>query len=125
MGSLDQASLSRSERLVLDRFISTLRERLGDELHAAWLFGSRARGEPADELSDIDILVIADRAGWSGASLVLEALHDAARKASLPDVAWRFSVHVHEPAWVGKRRAINSFFMAEVDRDHIDLTPAA
>jgi predicted nucleotidyltransferase len=125
MGSLDQASLSAAERLVLDRFVSSLRERLDDELHAAWLFGSRARGEPVDGLSDIDVLVIADRAGWAGSALVLETLHDAARAASLPDVAWRFSVHVHEPGWVAKRRAIESFFIAEVDRDHIDLTPAA
>jgi predicted nucleotidyltransferase len=123
--SLDQASLSHEERRVLDRFVSMLRERLGDELHAAWLFGSRARGEQVDELSDIDVLVIADRTEWAAASLVLEAVHDAAREVSLPEVAWSFSVHVHEPAWVDQRRSIESFFMAEVDRDHIDLAPAA
>jgi predicted nucleotidyltransferase len=125
MAALDDATLSTDERVVLDLFVSTLAERMGDELHATWLFGSRARGETVGELSDIDVLAIVDRAGWDDSARVYRALHDAAREVSLPDVAWSFSVHVHEPAWLDRRRAVASFFVSEVDRDRIDLTAAA
>jgi predicted nucleotidyltransferase len=125
MASLDHATLSAEERLVLERFVDVLRLRLGDALVAVWLFGSRARGDAVDELSDVDVLVIVDRAGWDESGRVYEVLHDAARRVSLPNVAWSFSLHVHEPGWLQRRRAVESFFVAEVDRDHIDLTAAA
>lgn len=124
MPSLADASLSAEERAVLERFVELLRARLGDELRAVWLFGSRARGEPVSELSDIDLLVLARRTGWDDASRVYGALHDAACSLSLPDVAWSFSVHVHDPDWLKRRRAVESFFAAEVDRDHIELVSA-
>jgi hypothetical protein len=59
-------------------------------------------------------VVIAEDASWDGSARVSQALHDAARAVSLPSVAWVFSVH-----------AVESFFVAEIDPDHIDLTPAA
>ena len=125
MESLDHATLSADERLVLKRFVDVLRDRLGDALVAVWLFGSRARGAAVVELSDIDVLVIADRAGWGESGRVYEALHDAARGVSRPNIAWSFSVHVRDPEWMQRRRAVGSFFAAEVDRDHIDLMTAA
>lgn len=125
MESLDHATLSSQERAVLERFSTTLRERLRDELHAIWLFGSRARGERIGALSDIDLLVIADDATWDGTGRVYEALHDAAREIGEPNAAWNFSIHVHDPTWIDRRRAVESFFITEVERDHIDLTPAA
>ncbi|MBA3327624.1 MAG: nucleotidyltransferase domain-containing protein [Solirubrobacterales bacterium] len=124
MGSLDQATLSADERTVLERFVDTLHLRLGDELDAVWLFGSRARGERVTALSDVDVLVIAKDATWSGSTRIHEALHDVAHEVALSKVAWAFSVHVHDSSWIDQRRAIESFFVAEVDRDHIDLTPA-
>nr|MBA3584972.1 nucleotidyltransferase domain-containing protein [Gemmatimonadota bacterium] len=75
MGSLDQATLSADERTVLERFVDTLHLRLGDELDAVWLFGSRARGERVTALSDVDVLVIAKDATWSGSTRIHEALH--------------------------------------------------
>jgi predicted nucleotidyltransferase len=125
MGSLDHATLTVAERAVLERFVETLRARLGDDLSAVWLFGSRARGERIGDLSDIDVLVIAEDASWDGSARVYQALHDAARAVSLPNVACVFSVHVPAPHWISERRAVESFFVAEIDRDHIDLTPAA
>lgn len=121
MRALHDATLSTGERAVLDRFVAMLRERLGDELHAVWLFGSRARGERVDELSDIDLLVVTDRAGWVESTPIFEVLHAAAKAESLPEVAWSFSIHVHDPAWLAGRRAIRSFFIQEVERDHVDL----
>lgn len=110
---------------MLDRFVSRLRRLLRDDLHAVWLFGSRARGEAIDELSDIDILLIVGHASWDDAASIYDTLHDAAREVGLPDVAWSFSLHVHEPAWLRQRRAVESFFISEIDRDRIDLTPTA
>lgn len=124
MQSLDHATLSADERAVLERFVEVLRSRLGDAVSAVWLFGSRARGETVSELSDIDVLVISDRAGWAESSRAYEALHDAAREVSLPEVAWSFSLQVRDPRWLQDRRAVGSFFASELDRDHIDvLTP--
>lgn len=125
MRSLDQATLGSDERAVLERFAATLRERLDGELHATWLFGSRARGESVDALSDIDVLVITDRAGWHDTAPIYQALHDAARDVSSPDLAWTFSLHVHDRVWLADRRAVHSFFVADVDRDRIDVTPSA
>lgn len=46
MSKLAEASLSNGERALLERFADELQARLGSDLHAVWLFGSRARGEP-------------------------------------------------------------------------------
>jgi predicted nucleotidyltransferase len=46
MATLATASLSDAERRALDRFVAAVQRELGDELHAVWLYGSRARGEP-------------------------------------------------------------------------------
>lgn len=58
MPSLAAASLHARERRVLERFVELLRSELGDNLEAVWLFGSRARGEPLRDDSDVDLLVI-------------------------------------------------------------------
>ncbi len=42
----------------------------GSATSSVWLFGSRARGDAVSDLSDIDVLVIADRAGWLDAAPV-------------------------------------------------------
>lgn len=58
--ALAQASLSDAERRVLTRLVPRLEAELGDELQAIWLYGSRARGEPPHDESDIDLMLIAD-----------------------------------------------------------------
>lgn len=83
-----------------------------------WLFGSRARAEPpAHEDSDVDLLVLVDDASWEGKRIVHRAFDDAARQLGLPPL-W-FSVHIKTPEWLEGRRAIKSFFIAEVDRDKV------
>jgi predicted nucleotidyltransferase len=120
VSSLADAALTADERTLLDRFSLELQARLGDALHAVWLFGSRARGdEPTREDSDIDVLVLAEDATWEGKLAVHAALDAAARQLELDGLAWSFSVHVHTPAWLAERRAIRSFFVAEVDRDKV------
>ena len=51
----------------------------------------------------------------------MKMLDDAARELALDALPWSFSVHVHTPAWLAQRREIESFFIAEVDRDKVVL----
>ena len=126
MSSPTSTSLTADERALIERFGTLLRERLGDELHALWLFGSRARGEPpAHEDSDVDVLVLVDDASWAGKRRVHEALDEAARELGLEHLSPWFSVHIHTAAWLEERRAIRSFFVAEVDRDKIVIAGSA
>jgi predicted nucleotidyltransferase len=118
---LAEASLSAAERALLEGFVEEVRLRLGDELHAVWLFGSRARGEKPSQESDVDVLVLVEDASWDGRMLVRGMLDDVARELGLDALAWSFSIHVHTPQWLDQRREIRSFFLAEVDHDKIAL----
>lgn len=121
MAAVADASLAQVERRLLDRFVADLRELLGEELSAVWLFGSRARGEPAGEDSDIDLLVLAADASWDVKERIHGALGKAATDLDLRAVAWDLSIHVRTPEWLHGRREIRSFFIAEVDRDKVVL----
>jgi predicted nucleotidyltransferase len=122
---LAEASLSAEERGLLEAFVETLRTRLQGELHAAWLFGSRARGEKPSRDSDVDVLVLVEDASWDGRMRVRKMLDDVANELGMEALTWSFSVHVHTPEWLKQRREIHSFFLAEVDRDKIVLSEAA
>jgi predicted nucleotidyltransferase len=121
MTVLVETSLTADERALTERFAKELRVRLKDELHAVWLFGSRARSESPSEESDVDLLVLVDDASWDGRMGVRRMLDDAARELGLDALTWSFSVHVHTPEWLAQRREIRSFFVAEVDRDKVVL----
>jgi predicted nucleotidyltransferase len=119
---LTAAQLTESERRTVERLASRLDDVLGDDLHALWLYGSRARGTAHPE-SDVDLLVIAnggrDRYGRIAGDLGEEA---AIAEGESP---FNYSVHVHDPEWLQSRRAIESFFIREVDRDKIVLAGSA
>lgn len=119
MGDLGRASLSTDERTLLERFAARLGDELGDDLDAVWLFGSRARGEGEAPESDVDVLVIVGDASWDGKSRVHDTLTAVARELGLESVGWSFSVHVNDRRWLAQRRSVESFFMAEVDRDKV------
>jgi len=122
MAVLADTSLRSDERPLLDRFLADLRAGLGDDLHAVWLFGSRARGEePIGEDSDVDLLVLVRDASWEGKGRVHAVLATAARDVGLEGLDWSFSVHVRTSEWLAGRREIRSFCMAEVDRDKVVL----
>jgi predicted nucleotidyltransferase len=122
MSALAETTLAADERALIERFAQELRQRLKDELHAVWLFGSRARGESPSQESDVDVLVLVDDASWDGRMRVRRMLDDAARELGLQALTWSFSVHVHNPEWLAQRREIRSFFIAELDRDKIVLS---
>ncbi|MEX2448018.1 MAG: nucleotidyltransferase domain-containing protein [Solirubrobacterales bacterium] len=119
---LNAAQLTESERRVIGRFVSRLDDELGGDLRALWLYGSRARGTAHPE-SDVDLLVIADggrdRHGRTAGDLSEEA---AIAEGESP---FNYSVHIHDPEWLQGRRAIESFFIQEVDRDKIVVAGSA
>jgi predicted nucleotidyltransferase len=121
MTSLADASLIPDEQALLERFVVELQLRLQDEVHAVWLFGSRARGEEPTPESDVDVLVLVKDASWDGRMGVRKVLDTAARELGVEALTWSFSVHVHTPEWLMQRREIESFFIAEVDHDKIAL----
>lgn len=121
MPVLADASLTSDQRRVLERFVGELRARLGDDLAAVWLFGSRARGEATGMESDVDLLVLAEDASWDAKERIHDTLTRVADELDLAAVAWDFSVHIHTPQWLNGRRAIRSFFIGEVDRDKVVL----
>jgi len=121
MQSLADTSLEADERELLEGLVKELGARLGERLHAVWLFGSRARGERPSPESDVDVLVLVDDASWEGKQVVHDILGEVARDLGLQAVTWSFSIHINTPAWLEQRRNVGSFFIAEVDRDKIPV----
>lgn len=119
MVSLAGTSLSREERALLERFADDLRAQHENPLSAIWLFGSRARGETPSEDSDVDVLVLVEDDSWEAKSRIHDTMQRAARALGLQPLTWSFSVHIHTPLWLERRREIRSFFIAEVDRDKV------
>lgn len=114
----EQSSLNPLERRTVTRFASMISERLGDDVVAVWLYGSRARGEPPHPESDVDLMVVT-RGGDDDAETLDQALDQAAHEEGANPFA--FSVQIVTPAWIADRRRISSFFIGEVDRDKIVL----
>jgi predicted nucleotidyltransferase len=123
--ALAAAALSTSERRVVERLVGSLQDELADDLRAIWLYGSRARGDAAveetdpDLRSDIDLMVIADGGGRRYDDKVQGLAYAAAVEAGESPV-W-YSVFVFDPEWLQGRRAIESFFIQNVDRDKLVL----
>jgi predicted nucleotidyltransferase len=117
MAALAEAALDARERELLGRLVAELERVYGDDLDRVWLYGSRARGERTHDESDIDVLVV--------------TRSERDDKPLIPAV-WRVLDHLGNPpilvdarqrsrGWVEDRRAIDSFFMRDVDRDKIVL----
>lgn len=119
MGSLSEASLSDEELRVVERFIESLRREFKDSLRGVWLYGSRARAEEVGSESDVDLLIITDGGMHADQARVDELAWEAATSEGANPFG--FSTQVRDPGWLEGRRAINSFFMQEVDRDKIVL----
>lgn len=119
MATLADTSLTPLERRVLDRLVELLRKEFGEDLRAVWLYGSRARGEPVREESDVDLIVIARGATWKDELRLGKRIDEAAEAEGASPVF--FAVHLYDPDYVAQRRAIRSFFFQEVDRDKVVL----
>lgn len=117
MPALIDAALDELEREVLDRFTVGLEREYGEELDAVWLYGSRARGQRAHDESDIDVLVITrvERSDDALIPTLWRVLEQLGNPRVIVDARQR------SRAWVDNRRAIDSFFLRELDRDKIVL----
>jgi len=117
VAALADATLDAAERELLSRFVSALRAEYGDDLDAIWLYGSRARGERGHGESDIDVLVVTRRERSDVALIptLWRVLEDLGNPRIVVDPRQR------SRAWVENRRAIDSFFMQDVDRDKVVL----
>jgi predicted nucleotidyltransferase len=119
VATLAEAALSDVEPRVLDRLVPALVERLGQRLRSVWLYGSRARGQPPSEDSDVDLLLVVEDADVEDEAELFWLLYDLAESEGANPVL--FSARVYTPERLAKRRAIRSFFIQEVDRDKIVL----
>jgi uncharacterized protein (UPF0332 family)/predicted nucleotidyltransferase len=119
MATATESSLSRAERRTLDRLTVALESALGEDLLALWLFGSKARGEPAGPETDIDLVLVTRRGSREDGELVRRLLERAAGAEGTFPLA--FQTILHTPEEVAERRAKDTFFMREVDRDKIVL----
>ncbi len=102
---------------MLECLVRLLQDEFGDDLHAVWLYGSRARGERPHAESDIDVLVIT-RSARDDEPLIptlWRVLDSLGNPRVLVDPRQR------SRAWVQDRRSIDSFFLRDVDRDKIVL----
>jgi predicted nucleotidyltransferase len=121
MPALADVALDEQERELLDRFVAALRVEYGGDLDAVWLYGSRARGEPSHDESDIDVLVIT--AGERDDERLIPILWRVLDELGNPRVL--VDPRQHSRTWVEGRRAIDSFFMRDVDRDKVVMLYAA
>jgi predicted nucleotidyltransferase len=117
MAVLAHAALDERERKVLDRLVRALVEEYGDDLDGVWLYGSRARGERPHDESDVDVLVVtrSERDDRALIPLLWRVLDELGNPRVLVDPRQR------SRAWVDDRRAIDSFFIRDVDREKIVL----
>ncbi len=119
MTSVAAAELDQHERRVIEALLTALREELGEQLRSVWLYGSRARGERSGPESDVDLLVVTDGGRARDLDRVLVLIERVAEREGASPL--RFDARVVTPEWVRGRRAIDSFFMRDVDRDKIVL----
>lgn len=125
--ALAGAALSERERRIVKRIVARLKDELGDDLCAVWLYGSRARGEAdpsetdPDLRSDVDLMAIVDPArdatvvSWELAP-PLEDIADAEGDSPV-----YYSLRVYDTEYLRDRRQIRSFFFQGVDRDKLIL----
>ena len=119
MTALAEASLNDAERRVLDRLVAGLAAELGPRLRSIWLYGSRARGETPHAESDVDVLVVVDPELPDDSRRVVDHAFESERAEGPAPVL--VSTLIYGTERLAQRRAIESFFIQEVDRDKIIL----
>jgi len=119
MSTLAEATLTDLERRALEAIVDELQDGLGPSLRSVWLYGSRARGEPPGDESDVDVLVVLDESTPEAVARVYDAVWAGAEAVEASPMM--FSTFVYDVARIAQRREIESFFIQEVDRDKIVL----
>lgn len=119
MERLAEASLEPHERRVLELLVISLQREFASDLRGIWLYGSRARGEPAEEDSDVDLIVVSTRATRDDHLRAIKLGTEVAMAEGVNPAL--FSIKLFDPEYVEQRRRVGSFFMREVDRDKVVL----
>jgi predicted nucleotidyltransferase len=119
MPDLSRASLDPARRRVVESLVAGLSAELGPRLVAVWLYGSRARGEPPHAESDVDLLIVTRDGSDDDWRRAYRILYGLAEREGISPVG--FSLKLVDPQWIDERRAIESFFLQEVDRDKLVL----
>jgi predicted nucleotidyltransferase len=117
--SLATASLDAAERRALHWFVDLLRKRFGEELDAVWLYGPRVRGEPPQDESELQLLVLLRNSSRSDRVTALELLWEAALAERA--IESYFSIRVSDRASPERQRAIDELLAREVEPDGIAL----
>jgi hypothetical protein len=117
--SLATASLDAAERRGLRR-LSVCCERGSPEgLDAVWLFGRRVRGEPLQDESELQLMVLLRHSSRSDRVTALELLWQAAlAERALQNY---LSIRMSDRATPEHRRALKEFIAREIEPDGIAL----
>ena len=119
MLSLATASIDAAERRALERFVGLLRKRFAEDLDAVWLYGPRVRGEPLQDESELQLLVLLRHSSRGDRVTALELLWQAALVEGASESY--LSIRVADRASPERRRAIDEFLACEVEPDGIAL----
>jgi predicted nucleotidyltransferase len=106
--------LNKTEKNVVTSFVKELKKKVGDDIVAIRLFGSKARGD-FEKDSDIDIFVLVKRKGD-----VRESISDIAAEYvyeyNVPLAPVVYSLFEYE-----KNRELGSLFFEQVEREGVPL----
>jgi hypothetical protein len=117
--SLATGCLDTAERRALERFVGLLRTRFAEDLDAVWLYGPRVRGEPLQDQSELQLMVLLGRSSRGDRVTALDLLWQAA----LAEGATRsyLSIRICDRASPERRRAVDEFIAREIEPDGIAL----
>jgi predicted nucleotidyltransferase len=112
-----RAALSETVATALEELAARLRARWKSELVGVgvWLFGSHARGQ-AHESSDVDVLVVLERAGWHERREVLDLAADVGLEHDL-DVSTTVFDRATWEIWGRQQRPL----YRDVEREGVSL----
>lgn len=109
--------LTPLEQKVAAEFARRTRERMGDRIRDMRVFGSRARRE-AREDSDLDVLVLMDKAPLSDRKAISDIGTDLMLEMFLP---FQVAPRVMSQQDYDQLRSLERLFPAEIERDGIAL----
>jgi hypothetical protein len=117
--SLATACLDTAERRAVERFVGLLRTRFAEDLDAVWLYGPRVRGEPLQDDSELQLMVLLRHCTRSDRVTALELLWQAALAERATENY--LSIRICDRASPERRRAMDEFIAREIEPDGITL----
>ena len=106
--------LNKTEKNVVTSFVKELKKKVGDDIIAIRLFGSKVRGD-FEKDSDIDIFVLVKRKEETR-DKISDIAADYVYEYNVPLAPVIYSVFEYE-----KNRELGSFFFEQVEREGVSL----